>query len=455
MTDSTATACTSVPHCTGQWLPVEKAVVDDWLQKHIEEIDGLVLDVPPRDDKDEPDVDYPLHPVVKGFKEAIEANPELSMFFHQMFAEIPEEEKGKSPQNYHQMLQLMSHVLTKAPEFSPKGITVSIPMFAILRQPIVTKGGYAAFLNSTVNLHLKKILNAWGIFLKSPASCYVLTADGWLSKQALEKFGGNFEKTFKCDPNKPHYGFTSWDNFFTRELQPDARPVADPGNKKVIANACESAPLRVVKNITKRSRFWIKGQPYNLKFMLGDDPLTDKFVGGTVYQAFLSVFSYHRWHSPVDGKIVKAYVQDGTYYSDPLVEFKEGQDHPVTAVIDSQPYLSEMATRALIFIEADNPYIGLMCFMGIGMVDVSTCDIKVYEGQRVKKGQETGMFHFGGSTHCLIFRPGVKLDFDFHGQTPGDKAKDIPINSKIATVPKDVEAQKQIQFEVQVAGFNM
>ena len=114
---------------------------------HTVQVNGLVLDVPPKDDVDDTDVvDYPLHPVVGSFKEAIEANPEFSMFFNQMFIQIPISIK-KSPQNYHQMLQLMSHVLTKAAEFSPNrlSIMVSIPMFAILRQPIVTSGGYAAF----------------------------------------------------------------------------------------------------------------------------------------------------------------------------------------------------------------------------------------------------------------------------------------------------------------------
>ena len=47
---------------------------------------------------------------------------------------------------------------------------------------------------------------------------------------------------------------------------------------------------------------------------------------------------------------------------------------------------------------------------------------------------ELGMFHFGGSTHCLIFGPQVKLDFDLHGQTPGLNSNNILINSKIATV---------------------
>jgi len=75
-----------------------------------------------------------------------------------------------------------------------------------------------------------------------------------------------------------------------------------------------------------------------------------------------------------------------------------------------------------------------MAFMGIGMAEVSTCDVTVYDGQRVGKGDELGMFHFGGSTHCLIFRPGVDLDFDLHGQAPGLHSANIRVNARIATV---------------------
>ena len=95
-----------------------------------------------------------------------------------------------------------------------------------------------------------------------------------------------------------------------------------------------------------------------------------------------------------------------------------------------------VAVLALVFIEADNPEIGLMALLFVGMAEVSSNDITVYEGQYVKKGDQLGMFHFGGSTHCLIFRPGVKLRFDLHGQTPGLHAGNIPVRSRIATVVK-------------------
>ena len=78
------------------------------------------------------------------------------------------------------------------------------------------------------------MLNQWGVYLTSKESTYVLNdgPNGWFSEPALKDMGGNFAETFVCDPNAPHYGFTSWDNFFTRQFQPNVRPVADPNDEK-------------------------------------------------------------------------------------------------------------------------------------------------------------------------------------------------------------------------------
>jgi phosphatidylserine decarboxylase len=261
----------------------------------------------------------------------------------------------------------------------------------------------------------------------------VLNADphkGWFGIDALRAMP-NFEQEFICDPKQPHWGFRSWDDFFTRELRAGARPVAHPDNHRVIVNACESAPFRIARHVHFRDRFWIKSQPYSIVHMLANDSVASSFVGATVYQAYLNPLSYHRWHSPVNGTIRKAYVKDGTYYA-------EASSHGFDPAgpNDSQAYITEIATRALIFIEADSPDIGLMCVLAVGMAEVSTCEITVYEGERVRKGDQIGMFHFGGSTHCLIFGPGVKLEFDHHGQKPGLHSSNIPVNARIATIVK-------------------
>lgn len=420
-----------VPYRVGEWLPSDHAVLDNWLKALVEEVDSEEVGVAGESG-------HLQHPVLQEFKELIENDAEVNMLFTQMFHQPAKKypyhihfgSGDKWVRDYDHMLRLINRILTKAPEFSEKGL-VGFPINAILDRPMATTSGLAAFMNAKVNYYMKKILCEWGTFLKSEHSCYVLNEDpekGWFGRDARKKMP-DFEIEFKCDPAKPYHGFKSWDDFFTRQFRDGVRPIASPDDDNVIVNACESAPYKLARDVQRRDKFWIKSQPYSLEYMLAKDPLAPKFVGGTVYQAFLSALSYHRWHSPVNGKIIKAFVKEGTYYSEARSEGfdPEGPN-------DSQAYITSMATRAVVFIEADNPNIGLMCFMAIGMAEVSSCEITAWTGQRVKKGQQIGLFHYGGSTHCLLFQPGVKLEFDFHGQEPGLHAENIPVNAKIAGV---------------------
>ena len=422
----------NTPYRVGQWLPTDQAVLDRWLKNLIEEVDGTEHVDAPDDDSVEI-ADPPLLPPVQEFKDTVENDAELMMFFHLMFKEVPfNKDPTGQPQvkDYKQMFRLINAIMTRAPEFNETGL-VGFPINAILDWTMATTNGYAAYLNGTVNSHFKKVLDYWGEFLQSPESCYVLNTHprkGWFGEDAMKQMPG-FVVQFKCDPTKPYHGYTSWDDFFTREFRDGIRPVAAPDDDQVIVNACESSPYKIQYDVQLRDRFWIKSQKYSLQYMLASHEAADVFVGGTVYQAFLSAMNYHRWHSPVSGTIVKTYCVPGTYYSETLAK-----NWDPSGPNRSQGYIAEVATRAVIMIEAQNPNIGLMCFLGIGMAEVSTCEITVKEGEFVSKGQQIGMFHFGGSTHCLIFRPGVKVEFDLHGQTPSLHAIKLPVNSLLATV---------------------
>jgi len=378
-----------------------------------------------------------FHPVIQEFQEIIEEDPVLFMLFNEMFEQIPstpdfQTDPVGNPQirSYRQMLNVMNEVLTQAPEFN-KSELVGFPINAVINWAMGTPAGTTAFLNEKVNRQLKKILSQWAVFLGSPDSRYVLSEDpekGWFGRDAMEAMP-NFADDFQCDPELPYHGFASWDDFFTRQYREGRRPVECPEDDSVIVNACESAPYKIATDIQLQDRFWIKEQPYSLSHMLAGDPLTELFEGGTIYQAFLSALSYHRWHSPISGRIVKTRLIDGSYYASAL---SAGFDS--ASPNESQAYIAQVASRALVFIEADNPDIGLMCIAFVGMAEVSSNEITVYEGQHVKKGDQLGMFHFGGSTHVLIFRPGVNLEFDLRGQTPGPDSVNIPVCSKIAII---------------------
>ena len=423
----------------GRWLPQDHRVHKDWLNGVITHVEDN-----PKD----------LHPVLKEFKDLIETNTRIYMLFSSMFEQLPSKKPyAQDPtgqcqiRDYEHMLQLLNHLMTSPPGWNDKSHRVGLvglPINAVLDWPMGTPSGFAVFLDPEVNAMLRKVLNAWGEFLQSPQSAACLSEDrnGWFGSAGVSDLTavGNvgstdhaFEELYVCDPSKPHHGFESWDAFFTRQFRPGIRPVAGPDDPAIIVNACESTPYNVAHGVRARDRFWLKGQPYSVLDMLAHDSLARHFASGTVYQAFLSALSYHRWHSPVAGTVVKAFVQPGTYYSEPLFE---GLGEPGNTGIDmsgeatAQGYITAVATRAIIFIQADNPKIGLMAFIGVGMAEVSTCDITVIEGQRVEKGEQLGMFHFGGSTHCLMFREGVNVE----GFPKPGGSHNVPINSKLAVV---------------------
>ncbi|HET9876731.1 MAG TPA: phosphatidylserine decarboxylase family protein [Mycobacterium sp.] len=366
--------------------------------------------------------------MITEFQQLIDTDPVIRMYFNRMITQVPHTKRYRKRhlESVDQMMRLINEVLTMAPEFG-----MATPLAAILDWTMGTPAGFAAFRDPRVNAMLKKILTAWCEFLGRPESLYTLndSPSGWKCAAARRAVG---IEQCEHDPGDEHWGFTSCNDFFTRGFMDGERPVASPDDDKVIVSACESTPYGISTDIQRHDRFWIKTQPYSLQDMLANDDSVEQFVGGTVYQAFLSATNYHRWHSPVGGKIVRAFVAPGTYYSE---ADSEGAD--AVEPTNSQSYQAHVATRAIILIEADDPVIGLVAFLPVGMVEVSSCMIhpNIAPGYHVAKGEELGYFQFGGSTHCLVFRPGVIADFTL-AAIPEPHDPDAPlvhVCSKLAT----------------------
>jgi phosphatidylserine decarboxylase len=399
----------------GGWLPVDPEHLNNWLKDTIDEAEKKKA---------------PFHPVVEEFQHMIESDPVMFMYFTQMFEQQPTfpPPPGSGDiklKNYHQMLVVINHVLTTAPTFNTTGM-VGFPINAILDFPMITPAGLAAFTIEKVNSMFRKVLKVWTQFLDSKDSRYVLndSPTGWLSPDARKAL--QLEE-FQTNPKKPYLGFKSWNDFFIRKFKPGMRPIASPDDDSVIVSACESAPYSIQNNVKECDTFWIKSQPYSLRQMLNEH-FVDRFVGGTVYQAFLSAENYHRWHSPVSGTVKKLDLVPGTYYAEAA---SEGFDP--AGPNDSQGYIAHVAARALIFIEADNPAIGLMCVVPVGMAEVSSCVLQradgepLKKGQRLKKGEQIGYFQFGGSTHCLVFGPGVISEFALQAIPQGESGSESGI----------------------------
>ena len=373
----------------GHWLPQEPDVLEAWLHRFGERAEAEAK---------------PYHPSVQAFADLIEGDSVVRAYVHRMIAEVPKASRYRARhlKSVEQMLALINSVLIYAPEFEDDAF-VGCPLNAIVEWSMGTPAGFAAFRHPPINDALTKIMGAWCEYLTSEASAHVIntSAKGWKCKRARERVGMD---DFEYDAKDPHWGFASWNDFFTRRLKPHARPVAEPDDPKAIVSPCEATPYRLARHVRREAEFWIKGQPYSLHDMLSGDPAVEDFVGGVVWQAFLSAFNYHRWHSPVSGTILKARLVAGTYFSE---SESEGEDP--AGPNNSQAYLAHVAARAIIHILADDPAIGHMVVMPIGMGEISSCviDPKIKAGAKVGKGQELGYFQYGGSTLCCLFRPGA------------------------------------------------
>ncbi|KAG8723860.1 hypothetical protein FRC09_001439 [Ceratobasidium sp. 395] len=398
----------NVNHRVGGWLPNDHRIVDQWFDRILADIEK----------KDKP-LEH-AHPVILEFQALIEGDLVLHQGFQKMFAEVPNKppyiqdaEHHPQVRDYKAMLRVFDHIIQSAPEFEDPNGQVTLPLTAVLDWPMGTPTGLSIFLNPKLNEMFKKMFDVWAEYLSSPDSRYILTNEpnGWFGPDARNAMP-KFDDTFVCDPKASYHGFKSWDDFFTRRFREGARPIESPDSNDLVNNACESTVYRIAYNVQLDSSIEIKGQPYSLSKMFGDDELTSQFVGGTVYQAFLSAINYHRWASPVNGTVLKVVPITGTYFAEsPEEGFTSAKGADPAGQNMSQAYLACVAARSVIYIQADNPSIGPMAFVAIGMGEVPNCDVMIKLERKTRKDDETGIFHFGDLAHCLVFRPGVQIKF--------------------------------------------
>ena len=341
--------------------------------------------------------------------------------------------------SYDSFFEILNEIITTSPSFSTS-VMVGTPMNGFLAISMATDAGVALFHDTTFNLQFKKVLDAWNRFLKSGDSLDKLDINNsakegsWISGAAWD--AGVWDQMVH-DATKPGYGYDSWNSFFIRKFVPGARPFqGDPAHD--ICIGCETTPWQYENNVSFKSYFWIKDVNYSLLDLFGGQAqLAELFEGGQIYQGFLSATHYHRWQAPLDGKIVRSWVQPGTYFAQRPGQCESSGTWEGT---ESQPYLGHVAARAIFIFEHEQcGFVALIC---IGMVEVSTCviepDFLVDEEAgpvKVARGDEIGQFEFGGSTHMMIFqRDRVKLEeWALNAELHRNDSKPTPLGTVIAT----------------------
>lgn len=366
-------------------------------------------------------------PGVAAFAKLIHDDGIVRMYVDEM---IRQQARGHaSVHDAEEMLATLEHIVETAPLYNPNPKKQNFfPMSSLFAYMMMTTAGYAAFRYPAINDAVNRILAEWCRFLDSPESTYVLNTSkyGWLSHAAYKQY--ELQEFVIPDKGAPHWGWTSFNAFFHREIKAEARPIAAPDDPKVVVSANDGSVYNIARKVKLLDRFWAKGQPYSLLDMLGGEEAAKPFVGGDVFQSFLSGANYHRWHAPVAGTVRHLLVDALTF-----TEAESAGPDPGAGIL-SLGYETATNTRGLVYIEADHKKLGTVVVMPIGITEISSVRFSVEQGQHVEKGDELGYFSYGGSTLAVVFQPGAIRKFTTknpHGKEP-DNGPPIDVNAEIA-----------------------
>ncbi len=260
------------------------------------------------------------------------------------------------------------------------------------------------------NQKMGAVLNTWHEFLGTTASAQGFAVEGeqWLSRKAKKSY--DFDLWEKDSPSLPYW--SSWNSFFTRQFKnaADARPIAAPDNNQIVNCPNDGSLFRWDWQVKADDTFWFKDMNYSLRDILSSSvpeqqdvidkhDLVSMFEGGYVFQTYLNPYNFHRWWVPANGKVLfDPLTIPGDYFNKLILPDFGG------ATTASLPYLAEVNARGLMVIET--PDYGYVCCIPLGMSEVSTIsfDEQMKAGAQVSKGQEMGMFNYGGSSFVIIFQ---------------------------------------------------
>lgn len=247
--------------------------------------------------------------------------------------------------------------------------------------------------------------NCWGDWLSTPES--------WCDTYFNSVYSDpdwRFDKGWYGHTNTYH----TFNEFFARPLvSPDMRPI---GESEVVS--CNDGWPKGLWQIDENSQLVYPEQEAvimktaklsSVSDLIGEgSAYRNAFAGGTFTHSFLDVNDYHRYHCPVDGKIVELRHIQGVDAGGGITFWDNEQK---IYYYENEVGFQMVETRACAIIETAD--YGLVAMLPIGMSQI--CSVNwtegLHVGQDVHRGDEIGYFLFGGSDIVLLFQKGVDVKY--------------------------------------------
>jgi phosphatidylserine decarboxylase len=226
------------------------------------------------------------------------------------------------------------------------------------------------------------------------------------SKAEIQKFI-NFHQLDMSEVLLPIEQFKNFNEFFYRQLKPDARPCSAPDNPKIIVSPADCRSV-VFNRMDEATKIWVKGREFSIERLLGNAYPDDakRYKNGALGIFRLAPQDYHRFHVPVDGVMGRPIPIEGEYYTVNPMAIRSaldvyGENIRVVVPIDSVAH-------------------GRVMVICVGAMMVGSTVITRRTGENVKRAEELGYFKFGGSTLLILFEEGrMKFDDDLVDNSNG------------------------------------
>ena len=210
-------------------------------------------------------------------------------------------------------------------------------------------------------------------------------------------------------------GFESFNDFFTRAIKKECRPVeTDPA---ALIAPCDG--LLSAYRITNNTVIPVKQSKYTISSLLGDDAIGEKYNNGICLVFRLCVNHYHRY----------CYIDSGLKGENIFIP---GRLHTVRPIALEKYSVFTENCREYTVINTEN--FGEIVQIEVGAMLVGK--IKNFHGNTyVCRGQEKGMFLYGGSTVIVLLREGsVKLSDELYTTTENNEEIPVKMGQEIGRV---------------------
>ena len=211
-------------------------------------------------------------------------------------------------------------------------------------------------------------------------------SDTSLSKKKIVPFIKDFNIDMNiCNENISD--FNSFNDFFIRTLNKDARPINMDNN---ILPSPGDGRLFAFTDISINRLVQVKGINYSLSELIADNEIAKEYEGGICLVLRLCPTDYHRFHFVDSGIPLENNFIKGNYYS----------VNPIALERVAKLYCQNK--REWSIFKSDN--FGDIIHVEVGATCVGTIKQSYTYNKSVNKGDEKGYFKFGGSTTILFFK---------------------------------------------------